>query len=97
MIVADPHTLVDQIAQRSRVALVYMSPEGVCMAMDGGAIVNLTRARVLFPKAERVNILFRQQDGVNQFVGVADSAGSPASNARIGDYVDAEIRRFQGA
>jgi hypothetical protein len=26
-----------------------------------------------------------------------DSGGTPASTTRIGDYVDAEIRRFQGA
>jgi hypothetical protein len=74
-----------------------LTSDGLYACLDGGNVVNLTQDRMLFPQAVRVNSLFRSQDGVNQYIGVADSAGSPSSNTRIGDYVDAEIRRFQGA
>lgn len=76
---------------------LIMTTQGLCAAMDSGKLVNVTQNKVVFPEAIRVNSLFRMQDGVNQYVGVADSGGSPTSSARIGDYVDAEIRRFQGA
>jgi len=97
MIPVDSGALPDNMTNNSRAALMYVSDEGIHAALDGGLTINLTQNRVVFPQAIRVNSLFRQQDGVNQFVSVADNAGTPSSNARIGDYVDAEIRRFQGA
>jgi hypothetical protein len=92
-----PHLLPSEIAGNSRSAIMMMTPNGLCAGFDNGMLYNLTQERFLFPDSTRVNGLFRMQDGVNQYIGVADSAGSPTSNARIGDYVDAEIRRFQGA
>lgn len=81
----------------SRSAYLVMTPDGLVVLLDSGNTINLTENKVIFPEATRVNSLFRMQDGVNQYIGVANSAGTPSSNARIGDYVDAEIRRFQGA
>ena len=81
----------------SKNALLFMSTSGLCVGLDGGMVYNLTQNQVLFPDAVSVAAMFRRQDGINQYVGVADSGGSPSSTARIGDYVDAEIRRFQGA
>lgn len=77
-------------------SLMFLTTAGLCAAFDGGQVYNLTQTQVLFPEAQTVAALFRQQDGINQYVGVADSGGTPSANARIGDYVDAEIRRFQG-
>lgn len=81
----------------SKNALLFMSTSGLCVGLDNGMVYNLTQNQVLFPDAVSVAAMFRRQDGINQYVGVTDSGGSPSSTARIGDYVDAEIRRFQGA
>lgn len=97
MITVLPNLLPDQIGNNTRSAVMMMTVYGVCAGLDSGVLYNMTQNKVLFPEAIRVNSLFRMQDGVNQYIGVADSAGSPSSNARIGDYADAEIRRFQGA
>jgi hypothetical protein len=78
-------------------AAVFMTETGVCAGFDGGTVYNLTQAKMIFPSAISAAALFRQQDGVNQFIAAADSAGGPSANTRIGDYVDAEIIRFGGA
>jgi hypothetical protein len=49
-----------------------------------------------FPAGVSAAALFRQDQGANSYIAAVDSAGGPSANARIGDYVDAEIRRFQG-
>lgn len=78
-------------------AIMFMTHSGLVAGFDGGVIYNLTQADVLFPAAQAAATMFRRQDGINQFVAVLDSGGDPKENARIGDYVDAEIRRFKGA
>lgn len=81
----------------SRGAVLFMTKRGLCVGLDSGICYNMTQSRVTFPQAERVAAMLRQQDGMAHYVGVTDSRGAPTSNARIGDYVDAEIRRHQGA
>lgn len=81
----------------SKNAVLFLSTSGLCAGMDSGVCYNLTQTQVLFPDAANVAAMFRRQDGINQYVGVTDSAGTPSSTARIGDYVDAEIIRFKGA
>lgn len=92
-----PHLIPDPFVMSTKSAIMLMTQDGVCLGMDGGNMTNVSQDRVVLPKAAKANALFRSQDGVNQYIGVADSGGSPVSSARIGDYVDAEIRRFQGA
>ncbi len=96
-IVSVPAELVRPESSVSRGAILFMSNTGLCIGLDGGVTYNLTQERYLFPEATSVASLFRRQDGVNQYVGVADHGGTPVAAARFGDYVDAEIRRFQGA
>lgn len=72
---------------------MFMTNAGVCVALDGGTVYNLTQDHVVFPDAVRAAALYREDQGANAYVAVADSAGGPGSNARIGDYVDAEIVR----
>lgn len=84
-------------AMISKNAVTFMTKSGLVVGFDNGVLNNLTQSTVLFPDANTVSALFRRQDGVNQYIGVFDSAGTPTTNARIGDYVDAEIRRFSGA
>jgi len=83
--------------QEAKAAVMFMTEAGLCVGMNGGVCYNLTQTRVIFPDAVRAAAMFRRQDGVNQYVSVLDSGGSPVSNARIGDYLDAEIVRFRGA
>lgn len=95
-----PADLVHPQAQNAPIptgdALVFMTEAGVCAGFDGGTLYNLTQAKVVLPRASSAAALFRQLDGVNTYVAVTDSAGTPTASARIGDYVDAEIVRFQG-
>lgn len=77
-------------------AVLMMTDVGLAVGYDAGTFSLLTDDHFWFPKAQNVAAMVRRQDGFTQYVGVADSGGSPASAARIGDYVDAEIRRFSG-
>lgn len=72
---------------------MFMTDGGICIGMDGGQVYNLTQDRVVFPGAVRAAALYREDQGANGYVAVVDSAGGPSANARIGDYVDAEIVR----
>lgn len=78
-------------------AVMFLTHTGVIAGFDGGTIYNLTQADFLFPLAERAATMFRRQDGINQFVAVMDSDGDPTDSARIGEFIDVEIRRFKGA
>jgi hypothetical protein len=77
-------------------AAVMLSNAGVLAAFDGGTCYNLTSGRVDLPVGVTAAGLFRQDQGVSSYVAAVDSAGGPSANARIGDYVDAEIRRAGG-
>lgn len=94
---ADSDMLPEEFRKQAKTCLMYLSDVGAHLVFEGGGYYNLTQPRMLFPRADSVAALFREQDGVNQYVAVTNSGGSPASAARIGDYVDAEIRRFTGA
>lgn len=76
-----------------KVSIAFLTENGFCVAQDSGVATNLTEAKFIFPFFERASALFRRQDGVNQYLVVGDSGGTPVSNARIGDYVDATIIR----
>jgi len=74
-----------------KISIAFLTTTGFCVAQDGGQAYNLTEEKFIFPDQFRTAALWRRQDGINQYVAVADSGGSPASSARIGDYVDAEL------
>lgn len=78
-------------------AVVLMTTAGILACFDGGTAFNLTHDRVLLPHGVSAAALFRQDQGANSYIAAVDSAGGPAANTRIGDYVDAEIVRFGGA
>ena len=75
-------------------AVAFMTKTGFCIGLDSGVSYNMTETRMLFPDALDVAAMYRKQDGVNQYVGVTNSGGTPVSTARVGDYVDAEIKRL---
>lgn len=72
---------------------VFMTAAGVVVGMPGGTVYNLTQDHVVFPVAVRAAAMYREDQGTNSYVAVTDSAGGPSANARIGDYVDAQIVR----
>lgn len=72
---------------------MFMTNDGILIGLDGGNAYNLTQDHVVFPSARGAAALYREDAGANAYVAVADSAGGPSANARIGDYVDAEIVR----
>lgn len=74
-------------------ALVCMTDDGVVAGFDSGTCYNLTHGRVEFPHGVSAAGLFREDQGVSSYVAAVDSAGGPSANARIGDYVEAEIVR----
>ena len=88
---ADPHNM-DQPVE-SRKAMMFLTDSGVCVGMEGGQSFNITQNHVWFPRAASAAPLFRRQDGVNTYLAVLDSRGTPTDSARIGDYIDAQIIR----
>lgn len=81
----------------SRNAVMYMTRLGAFVGLDGGVASNITQSRVEFPVSTQAAPMYRLQDGMNQYVAVTNNGGTPTSAARVGDYVDVEIRRFKGA
>lgn len=81
----------------SRNAVMFMTRFGVFTGLDGGVASNLTQSRVEFPVSTHAAPMYRLQDGMNQYVAVTNNGGTPVGASRIGDFVDVEIRRFQGA
>lgn len=74
-------------------AAVFLTAGGIIAGFDGGTCYNLTSGTMVFPQGVRAAALFRQDQGANSYAVAIDSGGSPSANARIGDYVDAEIVR----
>lgn len=82
---------------QTRPAVMFLTTDGVHAGFDSGTCYNITSPHMVFPAAQQVAAMYRTQDGMQQYVMVADAGGTPSSTARVGDYVDAELRRFQGA
>lgn len=76
-----------------KISISFLTTTGFCVAQDGGQAYNLTEDKVVFPDAVRSAALYRRQDGINQYIAVTDSGGTPTASTRIGDYVDAELIR----
>lgn len=74
-------------------AAVFLTAGGIVAGFDNGTCYNLTTDMVSFPAGVSAAALFRQDQGANSYAVAIDSGGSPSANARIGDYVDAEIVR----
>ena len=78
-------------------AIVLMTTEGIVACFEDGKAYNLTLGTMVFPDAMSAAALFRDQSGVNSYVVTTDSMGTPAGSIQFGEFVDAEIRRFQGS
>lgn len=74
-------------------AWMFLTSDGICAAFDDGQVYNLTEKRMQFPDGQNAAAMFREQDGMAQYVASVNSGGTPAGNMAIGDHIDAEIRR----
>jgi len=86
----------EDVIARSKQAVLFLTSAGLCVGLDSGVCFNLTQGRFNFPEAQDATAMFREQDGISQYVSTVNSSGTPTGNARFGDFVDAEIRRFTG-
>jgi hypothetical protein len=73
--------------------IMFMTTKGVCMGTDGGKVTNMTETKFVFPEAVGAAALYRQQDGVNQYIAALQNGGSPVQASAIGDYLDVTIIR----
>lgn len=80
----------------SRNALLVMTSAGLVLCATNGRTTNLTQNDVWFPDAISASAMYRRQDGINQYVSVLDSGGTPSAATRVGDYLDATIIRGIG-
>lgn len=81
--------------EQQGVGVLFMTDGGICVGTHNGEVINLTNKQFEFPKASEVALMYRKQDGLNQFVGVSSHPGTPTGSARFGDFVDAEIIRHK--
>lgn len=79
--------------QPMHVSILFLTNVGYCVAQDSGVSYNLSEEKFVFPFAKSAAAMYRFQDGVHQYVATVDSNGSPVANTRIGDYVDATLRK----
>lgn len=77
-------------------AVVFLTDAGICAGMPGGRLYNLTSGTMEFPTAIQAAGLLRDEGGYTSYIASMDSGGTPSASAALGDYVDAEIIRFQG-
>lgn len=89
---------IEQSTQfQTKNAVMFLTKSGVVAGFDSGVSYNLTQSEVILPDMKSAAVMFRRMDGINQFVAVTDSGGTPSSMAAIGDHLDAVIVRFNGA
>ncbi len=90
---ANPVAIRRKPDQELKVGLAFMTVHGYCVGYDDGQAFNMTEDKFLFPGAVRAHATFRREEGINQYLAVLNSGGTPMNTAQIGDYVDAEIVR----
>lgn len=85
-----PQVGLDQ-STPAQVSIMFMTEAGYCTGRDSGECFNETENKFIFPFATSGAATYRFQDGVHQYLTVLNSTGTPASNSRIGDHLDAEL------
>ena len=78
---------------KAQVSILFLTNAGYCGGTDSGVCYNYSEDKYVFPDAKEAVAGFRRQDGINQYLITENSGGTPSANARIGDYVDAELIR----
>jgi hypothetical protein len=75
-------------------APIWLSHRGIVEGGDGGQVKNLQEEHVAIVEHEEGSMLFREQDGIKQIVGLA-TGGQQGQVAKLAasDFAEAEIRR----
>lgn len=79
--------------QPVKTSILFLTNNGYCGGQDSGVCYNFTESSFIFPDAESAAAIYRRQDGMNQYLAVTNSRGTPSTNARFGDHLDVELRR----
>lgn len=59
-------------------AVMWTTPNGVCVGVEGGSVTNITEQRMSFPTAARGGAIVRQVRGYTQYLTALEGAGAPA-------------------
>ena len=79
-----------------KVSIMFLTTAGFCGGQDGGVTYNFTEDKFIFPDAVQAVAGFRRQGGINQYLAITNSEGTPVSDARIGDHLDVTLIRGGG-
>ena len=72
---------------------VWASKKGICSGVIGGSFRNLTKGKYAIPTGAIGSAIFRQKDGVSQYLGIIHSDDNERNNLYTSDIATAEIRR----
>jgi hypothetical protein len=93
---ANPPQVPITATTQVEVSIMFMTTKGVCIAFDSGRTLNITEPKYIFPDSVSAAVMYRRQDGVNQYIAALQNGGSPMQSAAIGDYLDVTIIRGSG-
>ena len=74
-------------------AWVWASKKGICSGIIGGSFRNLTKGKYAIPTGAIGSAIFRQKDGISQYLGIIHSDDNERNNLYTSDIATAEIRR----
>jgi len=72
---------------------VWASKRGICSGIIGGSFRNLTKGKYAIPTGAVGSAIFRQKDGISQYLGIIHSDDNERNNLYTSDIATAEIRR----
>lgn len=86
----EPGALADGVSGET---WMWSSKKGVCVGLEGGEFKNLTENKYALRTGDIGAALFRQRNGINQYLGIIKADDSAANNLYTSDVAVAEVRR----
>lgn len=90
---ANPPQIQLQSDELVKMSILFLTENGYCGGQEGGVCYNFSETRFAFPDISSAAAVYRQQDGVHQYLTTTNSGGTPSSNSRIGDHLDVQLIR----
>lgn len=72
---------------------IWASHKGICSGVIGGTFRNLTKGKYAIPTGAIGSAIYRQKDGISQYLGIIHSDDNERNNLYTSDIATAEIRR----
>lgn len=88
-----PDSLLQQYNTGEAHALMWLTEQGQVLGLSNGTVMNLTERKYAYALGNVGAALFRQIDGLNQYIGVMKSDGGTAGNVYASDVAVAEVVR----